>query len=94
MMLKAKNREARQLVKAITRQMNMASLAFVDKLRKICSKSADASSQTEGSIHDLINSLAQEVEVVNRRRFVAEQMLYRGNYPKVDAVLKALGHEC
>ena len=40
---------------------------------------------------DLIDVLAEEVRVSNQRRFVAEEMLHRKNYPKVDTVLRALG---
>jgi hypothetical protein len=39
----------------------------------------------------LIDALTAEAQTSNQRRFIAEEMLHRNNYPKVDAVLKSLG---
>ena len=85
--------------------MNLASLAFLDELRQASRRSTqmiDAGTQTD-RIHveplqetiarqrSVIDALTIEVQTSNQRRFIAEEMLHRKSYPKVDAVLKSLG---
>ena len=91
--------------KNLIQAMNQASLKFLDELRehsKCQKEKINASTQTD-HVHvsselqeiarqrDLIAFLTREVQVSNQRRFMAEEMLHRNNYPKVDAVLKGLG---
>lgn len=73
----------------IVNQMNAASLAFLDASHPD-SKAAMAA-QTDPDLLQLIidrqrvviNGLAEDLDVSNRRRFAAEEMLYRSNLPKL-----------
>lgn len=84
----------RALNAKIVAQMNAASLAFLERPPQPAKAAAGAQTDSlpVSTAHlqliidrqqIVINGLAEDVDVCNRRRFAAEEMLYRSNLPKL-----------